>query len=146
MTLGPIDFLAVEFPGNKFKGEILSSLFELVEKEIIRIYDLVVVMKDEAGEVVVRELQELDSENVRILDPLHAESSQMLTHDDINAIAENLAPNSSAGLLLVENLWAKKLKQAMLDADANVLLFERIPHADVEQALADMAELQAQSA
>lgn len=146
MTLGPIDFIALEFPGNKFKGEILTNLFELVDQEIIRIYDLVVVLKDQDGQVFVRELQDLDPESISVVNPLKAESSQMLTNDDINAIAERLEPNSTAGLMLIENVWAKKTKQAMLDADAKVLLFERIPHEDVEQALADMAELQAAAA
>lgn len=146
MTLGPIDFIALEFPGNKFNGEILSSLFELVDKGIIRIYDLAVVLKDEDGSVAVRELQQLEPDNIKVLDPLKAEPSQMLTYDDINAIAEKLEPNSAAGLLLIENLWAKNVKQAMLNADAKVLLFERIPHEDVERGLADMAELQAAAA
>ena len=43
MTLGPIDFIALEFPGNRFRGEILPDLFELVDKEIIRIIDLVII-------------------------------------------------------------------------------------------------------
>ena len=45
MTLGPIDFLALEFPGNKFDGSILASLFELVQAGVIRIIDLVVIVK-----------------------------------------------------------------------------------------------------
>ena len=146
MTLGPIDFIALEFPGNKFNGEILTELLSLVDQEIIRIYDLVVVLKDEDGKVIVRELQELDPQSISVMDPLKVGTSQMLTQEDINAIAERLEPNSTAGLMLIENLWAKKTKQAMLDADAKVLLFERIPHEDVEQALADMAELQAAAA
>ena len=36
MTLGPIDFIVLEFPGNRFRGEILPDLLELVDKEIIR--------------------------------------------------------------------------------------------------------------
>jgi len=143
MTLGPIDFVALEFPGNKFTGEILTELFDLVDKEIIHIYDLVVVLKEQDGSVVVRELQELDPQNIKVFDPLKAESSQMLTYDDINAVAEKLAPNSSAGLMLIENLWAKKVMRAFENADAKLLLFERIPHEDVEQGLADMAELKA---
>jgi uncharacterized membrane protein len=146
MTLGPIDFIALEFPGNKFNGEILMELLDLVDKEIIRIYDLVVVLKEQDGSVVVRELQELDPQHITVLDPLKVETSQMLTFDDINAIAEKLAPNSAAGLLLIENLWAKKVMQAFENADAKLLLFERIPHEDVERGLADMAELRATTA
>jgi hypothetical protein len=141
MTLGPIDFLALEFPGNKFDGSILASLLELVQAGVIRIIDLVVIVKDRDGNVVVRELKELDSDTVRILDPLQVEVTSMITRNDIDGIAAALADNSAAGLLLIENLWAIKTKQAMLDRDARLLLFERIPHEVVEENLAEMAAI-----
>jgi hypothetical protein len=55
MTYGPIDFIALEFPGNQFTGKILPDLFELVDKGIIRIIDLVIIRKEQ-GQVSVREL------------------------------------------------------------------------------------------
>ena len=61
-------------------------------------------------------------------------------------IAEQLADNSTAGLLLIENLWAKKTQQAMLDANGRLVMFERIPHDVVEEALADMAAMAATEA
>jgi Family of unknown function (DUF6325) len=141
MTLGPIDFLALEFPGNKFDGSILTSLLELVQAGVIRIIDLVVILKDQDGNVIVRELKELDPTTVRILDPLQVEVTSMITRNDIDGIASALAVNSAAGLLLIENLWAIKTKQAMLDANARVLLFERIPHEVVEENLMEIAEI-----
>jgi hypothetical protein len=146
MTLGPIDFLALEFPGNKFDGSILASLLELVQAGVIRIIDLVVIVKDRDGSVIVRELQELDPDTVRVLDPLQVEVNSMITRNDIDGFAAVLANNSAAGLLLIENLWAVKTKQAMLDADARVLIFERIPLEVVEKNLADMAAIGASSA
>jgi len=140
MTYGPIDFIALEFPGNRFKGEILPDLFELVDKGIIRIIDLVIIRKEQ-GQVSVRELRELDPEHVEILNPLKAEVSQMITTSDVDMIAERLADDSTAGILLIENLWAKKTQQAMQDADGRLVMFERIPHAIVEEALADIAAL-----
>ena len=140
MTLGPIDFIALEFPGNRFRGEILPELFELVEQGIIRIIDLVVIMKDQ-GEVIVRELSDLDPAHVATFDPLHADVSQMITRADIDAIAGQLAENSTAGIMLIENLWAKQTAQAMLDANGRLVMFERIPHDVVEEALADIAAL-----
>jgi hypothetical protein len=140
MTYGPIDFIALEFPGNRFRGEILPELSELVEKGIIRIIDLVVIMKDQ-GEVIVRELRELDAAHIAMFDPLKAEVSQMITRADIDLIAGQLAENSTAGILLIENLWAKRTMQAMLDADGRLVMFERIPHDVVEEALADIVEL-----
>ena len=141
MTLGPIDFIALEFPGNRFKGEILPYLFELADKEIIRIIDLVVIMKDQDGQVTVRELRELDPAHFEMFNPLKAEVNQMITESDIAVIAEKLADNSTAGILLIENLWAKKTQQAMVDANGRLVMFERIPLDVVEGALADIAEL-----
>ena len=143
MTLGPIDFLALEFPGNKFNGSILTSLLELVQAGVIRIIDLVVIVKDQDGSVIVRELQELDSDTIRVLDPLQVEVSSMISRNDIDGFAAALANNHAAGLLLIENLWAIKTKQAMLDADARLLMFERIPHEVVEENLAEMAAIDA---
>ena len=140
MTLGPIDFIALEFPGNRFKGEILPDIFELVDKGIIRVIDLVIIMKHE-GQVIVRELRELDAAHVAMFDPLKADVSQMITERDIAMIAEQLAENSTAGIMLIENLWAKKTQQAMLDANGRLVMFERIPHDVVEEALADIAAL-----
>jgi uncharacterized membrane protein len=141
MTLGPIDFIALEFPGNRFKGEILPDLFELVDKDIIRIIDLVIITKDQDGQVAVRELRELDPAHIEIFSPLNAEVNQMITQSDIDMIAEKLADNSTAGILLIENLWAKKTQQAMMDANGRLMMFERIPHDVVEEALADIAAL-----
>ena len=141
MPYGPIDFIALEFPGNRFRGEILPELFELVDKGIIRIIDLVIIMKNQDGQVTVRELRELDAGHIEMFNPLKAEVSQMITDSDINMIAGQLAENSTAGIMLIENLWAKKTQQAMLDANGRLVMFERIPHDVVEEALADIAAL-----
>jgi Family of unknown function (DUF6325) len=141
MTLGPIDVLALEFPGNKFDGSILTSILELVQAEIIRVIDLVVILKDQDGNVIVGELKELDPDTVRILDPLRVEVTSMITRNDIDGIAAGLDNNSTAAALLFENLWAIKTKQAMLDANARVLLFERIPHEVVEENLMEIAAI-----
>jgi hypothetical protein len=76
-----------------------------------------------------------------MFDPLKVDVSQMITDADINMIAEQLAENSTAGIMLIENLWAKKTQQAMLDANGRLVMFERIPHDIVEEALADIVAL-----
>lgn len=48
---GPIDYLVVEFPGNRMTGEGLPLLVDLVDRGIIRILDLVFVRKDQDGTV-----------------------------------------------------------------------------------------------
>ncbi len=141
MTFGPIDFIALEFPGNNFKGEILPDIFELVDRGVIRVLDLVIIQKDPDGALRVRELQELEPGMMTVLNPLKAEVSQMITVADIDNIAAKLEPNSTAGLMLIENVWAKKTQQAMIEANGRLVMFERIPHDVVEEALAEMAAL-----
>ena len=143
MTLGPVDFIALEFPGNRFKGEILPDLLDLVEREVIRIFDLLIINKDADGTVHVRELQELDPAEMSNVDPFKADVSHMITELDIQAIAEKLENNSTAGLMLIENLWAKKTMQSMVDANGRLVMFERIPHDVVEEALSDITALSA---
>jgi hypothetical protein len=103
-------------------------------------------VKDRDGSVIVRELKELDPDTIRVMDPLQVEVTSMISRNDIDGFAAVLANNSAAGLLLIENLWAIKTKQAMLDRDALLLMFERIPHEVVEENLAEMAAIGSPSA
>jgi hypothetical protein len=146
MTVGPIDFVALEFSGNRFNGEILANILELVQAGIVRVLDLVLVLKDGEGSVTVRELQELEPDDIRVFDPLEVEVTSMITRDDIDSIAQKLNNNCTAALMLFENLWALKTKQAMIDANGRLLMFERIPHEVVEENLAEMAAIGSSSA
>ena len=141
MTYGPIDFIALEFQGNRFRGETLVELIDLVEKEIIRIIDLVVVVKDKDGVVDVLELQQLDAAVLASLDPLGAEDTGILTVADIEDLASQLGNETAAGLMLIENLWATRTIEALERANARLVMFERIPHQVVVEALEDIADI-----
>jgi uncharacterized membrane protein len=131
--IGPVDFLVVGFPGNKFKGEIAPAIGELVEAGTIRIIDVAFVGKDADGNAVAMELTELDPEVQAGLDKIGVEVSGLLNEDDLMDIAADLEPNNSAALLVFENVWARKVAQSMRDAGGVMLAFERLPH-DVVQA------------
>ena len=140
-TLGPIDLLAVEFPGNKFTGAGLRELHALVMAGTIRVIDLVIITKNQAGQVSALNLQDLGPDASGALAALHATISQMLTHDDIEAVGEQLANNTTAAIMLYENTWAIKTKQAIMDANGRLVLQARIPHEVVQETLDDLAEL-----
>lgn len=141
LTVGPTDFLVMEFPGNKFNGDILGDLRELVEAGTIRIIDLVVVSKSIHDSVSIMELQELGAEASDVLAGLQATINQLITRDDINSIAAKLANNSTAALLLYENSWAVKTMKALVEADGRVLAYQRIPHELMIEAINDVAAL-----
>jgi hypothetical protein len=140
MTYGPIDFLALEFKGNKFKGEILPELLELVQKKIVRVVDLIIVQKDEDGKHRALELQQLDTEVVRIFDPLEFEISGIIQVEDIENVAELMENNTTAALMLFENLWAIKFGEAAQRANGRMVMFERIPFEVVNETLKAFAE------
>jgi len=143
MSYGPVDFLALEFDNEKLKGEIMPALMELVENKIVRVIDLVVIQKDQAGKHEALELQQLAPEVIAIFDPLMVEISGIIQIEDVDAIAEQMENNTTAALLLFENLWAIKFKEALLRADGRLLAQERIPHEAVEEALAIFAQAEA---
>ncbi len=135
MSYGPVDFLALEFKNEKLKGEIMPALMELVENKIVRVIDLVVIQKDQAGKHETLELQQLAPEVIAIFDPLMVEISGIVQVEDIDAIAEQMENNTTAAVLLFENLWAVKFKEALLRANGRLLAQERIPYQVVDEAL-----------
>jgi len=136
--IGPVDYAIVAFPGNQFRGDIAPALAELVEAGTIRIIDVAFVGKNETGEVVAMELTELDPDVQAGLESMGIEVTGLFSDEDLLAAAEELEPNSSAVLLVWENVWARKVAQAMRDAGGVLLDFDRLPH-DVVQAAREWA-------
>jgi uncharacterized membrane protein len=142
--IGPVDYAIVAFPGNRFRGDIAPALAELVEAGTIRIIDIAFVAKDEDGNAVAMELLELDPEVQQALDSIGIEVSGLLNDDDLMDAADGLEPNSSAAMIVWENVWARKVTQAIRDAGGQLVAFERLPH-DVVQAAREWALEQAKA-
>ena len=139
MTYGPVDFIALKFKGNKFKGEGLKALNDLMKKKIVRVIDLVIIVKDKEGKLTVKEIQEPDPEFIAIFDPTKVKGTHgMIKKDDIDLIGKELENNSTAALMLFENLWALKFKEAVMEAKGEQLMFARIPHEFVLEAMKEL--------
>jgi len=132
--IGPVDFAIVGFPGNKFRGEIAPAIGDLVDAGTIRIIDIAFVAKDEEGNAVAMELTELDEDVQAGLEKMGIEVGGLFNEDDLMDAADDLPPNSSAALLVWENVWARKVAQAMRDAGGELLAFDRLPHEVVQAA------------
>jgi uncharacterized membrane protein len=132
---GPLEFVAISFPGNHFKGEIIPELAELVNKHLIRLADAVFIKKDSQGNVNIYELKEIDKDTALMFKPISGEVSSMVTQDDIQKVGAILNNNSSAGLLLFENLWSTKFVNAVKRADGQLVVDYRIPEEVVEKVL-----------
>jgi hypothetical protein len=135
MTLGPVDLLVVKFPGNQFRGEIVPALEELIDSSTIRIVDLIFVTKEENGAVAALEYSDLNGDTFALLSPLVQDTAGLLNQEDVAQIAALLDPNSSAALMLFENVWATRFRDAVLDAQGQILLTERVPRTVVQEVL-----------
>ena len=128
MGIGPVEYGVVAFPGNQFKGEIAPALGDLVESGTIRIIDLAFVSKDTDGSIAAFELSDIDEQVRRGLDALGLEATGLLGEEDLMDAAEDLEPDSSAAMLLWEDVWAAELASAMRGAGGELVAIGRIPH------------------
>lgn len=139
MSLGPIEMLVVKFPGNRFSGEIIPALAELVENGTVRIVDLLFAVKNKQGDVKVLEFGDLDPDIFGQWDPLVSDVTPMLNEDDARELTASLENNSSAALLLFENTWATRFVDAVSNARGEVVVNERIPRAVVQELTAELS-------
>jgi hypothetical protein len=125
--LGPVDWLVVEFPGSRFKGEIAPALDELVEGGIIRVLDLVLIKKAEDGSVGLFEINDLDESELGSIVAYETELATLLGAEDVEAVAAAIEPGSSAALLVWENTWAAPFASAVRRAGGQLVANGRIP-------------------
>jgi hypothetical protein len=137
MSIGPVEYIAIAFPGNKFSGKIIPAIQELQEGGTIRVLDLVIISKDGDGNVTAIELNEASPEEQATLAALGVQSRNLLGQEDIEDIGGALDPNSTAGLMIWENVWAARFAQSLRDADGILIANGRIPAALIEDIMSE---------
>jgi hypothetical protein len=136
VPIGPVEYLIVAFPDNQFNGEIAPALADLVESGTIRILDLVFVTKDADGNVAVVEFDEHDG--LRAFAEIDGEVGGVVSHEDIDHATHDLPANSSAAVLVWEDVWATPFAEAMRDSGAVLIEAARIPHDLIEPLVAEL--------
>ena len=125
--MGPVDYLVVEFPGNRMTGEGFPLLLDLVDRGLIRILDLVFVKKETDGAVTAIQIADLDGDGQLDLAVFEGASSGLLDEDDLADAGGVLEPGSSAGILVYENVWAAPFAAALRRGGGQLVASGRIP-------------------
>ena len=125
--LGPVDWIVVEFPGSKFNGQIAPALLDLVERDLIRVLDLLVLKKDADGSLEAFELSDLDEGEIGGLREYESELAMLLSEEDVTSLAAAIEPGSSAGVLVWENTWAAPFASAVRRSGGQLVASGRIP-------------------
>ena len=123
--LGPIDYVVLEWPTShpNAGGEVEPLLLDLVERGIIRIYDIAFIAKDEDGTVVAIDLAQLDGG----FDDFEGASSGLIGEDDFQDAGSVLEPGTSAAIIVWENLWAAPVAVALRKSGGQLVASGRIP-------------------
>lgn len=126
---GPIDYIIVGFEGNKFDGSILKAVGDAIDSGAVGLVDLALVSKDEEGTVTKLNIADLGDQYAVDFSSKYKAEAENIQQDDIDEVSDLLENNTSAGLLIIEQLWAKPLKKALIDANG-VLVAEGRIHPD----------------
>ena len=133
--MGPVEIAVFSFPGSQFNGQVAPALRELIESGTIHVLDLAFIVKDEAGDVAWFEIEEAAT-HAPEFHGFHDDPIDLLSTEDIELLAEEVAPGSSAAVLVFEHAWAKKLSSAVENSGGFVVARDYIPEPVVEAAMA----------
>lgn len=149
--LCPIQMLALAFPGNEFRGEILPELEALKRDGIVRVLDLMLVRKDATGNVMVTTGSDLEWEEATALGAYFGGLAGFLSEgpdgfdrgaiagaaemadghifddDDLFRITQALGNDTSAAVVLLEHTWLRPLHDAIARAGGVELTSEWVP-------------------
>lgn len=128
---GPIDYVLLEFPGDRPLDETAGALMDLVDSGTVAVYDLVAIRKGADGSFSGVALDQLGSSFAAFT----GARSGLLGDDDLKEAADALAPGTVAALIVYENSWARPFVAAALRAGGDMVATARIPAQDVMAAL-----------
>lgn len=150
---GPMQLLVIGFPGNEFSGEIVPAINDVREKGLIRLIDYAFVGKadDSVNMLTVEdinlgpaEVKPLGSvvggligigaggrKGAKVFTDLGMEVANERTYglvqNDIDEIIDSIPNNSSCLFAIIEHLWAKDIKQAVVDSNGIVFIQGMLP-------------------
>jgi len=137
--LGPVEWIAIAFPGPALDPRIAPALATLVRTGTARLMDAVVVHRDADGRVRIAEVTD---EGESGLEAVEGDVLELLSDEDLVGLALDLQPGTTALVLVWENLWAAGFAGDVRSAGGTLLAHDRVPHEDVERALRAAADRQ----
>jgi hypothetical protein len=132
---GPVDFVLIEFAGDRLTGGAADALMDLVDRGVVRVYDLLVIRKDSDGSFAGIDVTDLSVDRVGGFTAFAGARSGLLGDDDLRQAADAMQPGTVAALIVYENSWAIPFVAAARDAGGQLIASARIPAQDVMDAL-----------
>lgn len=131
-TLGPVELDVVQLETPGLPQAVLQALYEQVDRGTVRLVDLVVVSRSDAGELTFEELDPDEAE----LAGLELLASGLIGEDDVDELSAVVPPGGAAAIVAFELVWARALAEELARHGGVVVATERIP-APVVNAILD---------
>jgi hypothetical protein len=127
--LGPVDFVVVEFPADRadFSGQIAAELSRLIDRDVVRVLDLILLKKELDGSVEGFESHDFGDIDLGGLRELETDLALLLAEEDVESIGAALEPGSVAAVLVWENTWAAPFASAVRKSGGQLVASGRIP-------------------
>ena len=127
---GPVDFVLLEFQTDRMKGKAAEELIRLVDAGTIRLFDILFVGKDAAGDVFALDLAAEALADAGFGDLAGARSG-LLSDEDVQEAGKALESGTVAALIVYENTWAIPFVAAAREAGGELVAGARISATDV---------------
>jgi uncharacterized membrane protein len=131
---GPVEFFLIGFDGERPGPEVVDAILDLVRSDTLKLLDLVFATRSPDGELTVIEIEDVADDWG--LTGLDGDELGLAGEEDITELADVIEPGTSAALLIVEHLWARRFADALYRAGGQVLLTQRIAAPDVDDLIA----------
>jgi len=137
-SMGPVDVAVIEFDGGDVDSEVASALANLQDSGTVRIIDVAFVSTSVDGSVSIMELADdgAGDDFCEITDS----PVDLLSESELRDLGRTLAPDSSAMVVVWENCWAARFASEIRESHGRLSILERIPHENVERAIAALGE------
>ena len=134
-SVGPVQFIAVGFPEDAtYEGRILAQIQKIELSGSLRVLDVLFVRKDpDTGE-----LQTIDVQSEE-LQALAGTQTLGVSQREIEGVGDELAPGQAAGMILVEQVWARELAEAIASTGGGVLAQGMLGPDAIEEIVAELA-------
>lgn len=134
--LGPIDIVVIGFPADApMTGEAAPLLVDLVDRGIIRVFDVLFVTKGEDGAIAGFTIDGIDQERIGDFTVFEGASTGLLGDEDAQGAAEAMEPGESAVVIMFENRWAGPFAAAVRRNGGQLIATQRIPTQELIRAL-----------
>jgi hypothetical protein len=133
--LGPVDFLAIEFPGGRLTAAGFEQLLSLADRGVVEILDMEFIVKDADGKTKKVDVWEFAVPDGVDLTAWAGASSGLLDDSDVGEISAAMQPGSVAVVVIYENRWVLGLVDAWRRDGARLIADGGISASDIVAAL-----------